>query len=151
MPQMANLQRLPERQPAARIGCPTSVQPAKASFRLLAFIALLLPALALGQTNLRFEDGRVGEVPPGWFVLDAAQGAGFTAQRQLDGCHDAAACAVLSAPASPKPESFGTLMQSFDAQPFRGKTVRLRAWIRVERKVPADHAQMLLHVGRPGF
>jgi hypothetical protein len=111
----------------------------------------LLPALALGQINLKFEQGQVGEVPPGWFVLDAAPGAGFTAQWQRDGCHDALSCAMLSAPASPAPESFGSLMQGFAAMPFRGQAVRLRAWIRLERKSPADRAQMLLHVGRPNF
>jgi hypothetical protein len=111
----------------------------------------LLPALALCQTNLKFEDGRVGEVPPGWFVLDAAPGAGFTAQWQRDGCRADLAFALLSAPASPPPESFGTLMQSFAAMPFRGQAVRLRAWIRLEKKSPAGRAQMLLHVGRPNF
>jgi hypothetical protein len=40
-------------------------------------------------------------------------------------------------------------MQSFPALPFRGQPVRLRAWIRLERKVSTDHAQMLLHVSRP--
>lgn len=118
--------------------------------RLLA-MACWLPALALGQTNLQFQEGAVGQVPPGWFVLDAVKDAGYRAAWQRGGCRGGLPCALLAAPAAPAPESFGTLMQSFDAQPFRGKTVRLRAWIRVERKAPADHAQMLLHVGRPGF
>lgn len=114
-------------------------------------IAFLLPAVALCQTNLKLEDGRVGEVPPGWFVLGSAPGAGFTAQWQHDGCRGTLACAVLASPASPIPESFGTLMQSFAALPFRGQQVRLRAWIRLEKKSPADRAQMLLHVTRPNF
>jgi hypothetical protein len=107
--------------------------------------------MALGQINLKFEQGQVGEVPPGWFVLDAAPGAGFTAQWQREGCREPMACALLSAPATPIPESFGTLMQGFAAMPFRGQAVRLRAWIRLEKKAPADRAQMLLHVGRPNF
>jgi hypothetical protein len=116
--------------------------------RLLA-LACWLPALAWGQTNLKFQEGLVGQVPPGWFVLDPVENAGYAATWQRDGCRGGAGCALLEAPAAPPPESFGVLMQSFDAQPFRGKKVRLRAWIRVERKALADHAQMLLHVGRP--
>jgi len=114
-------------------------------------IACLLPALALSQTNLKFQEGAAGQVPPGWFVLDAVKDAGYQAAWQQEGCREGLACASLSAPASPPPDSFGTLMESFDAQPFRGKTVRLRAWIRLDRKAPADHVQMLLHVGRPGM
>ena len=113
-------------------------------------LACLLPALALCQTNLKFQDGAVGQVPPGWFVLDAVKDSGFTAQWQREGCR-ALACAVLSAPANPSPDSFGTFMQSFDARPFRGQTVRLRAWVKLERQSPAAHAQMLLHVARPNL
>ncbi len=104
----------------------------------------------LGQTNLKFEDGRAGEVPTGWFVLDAKT-AGFTASWHREGCHQALPCAQLSAPANSEPDSFATLMQSFDASPFRGQPVRLRAWIRLEKKATADRAQMLLHVARPGL
>jgi hypothetical protein len=118
--------------------------------RLLA-IACWLPALALAQTNLKFQEGAPGQAPPGWFVLDPVKDAGYLAAWQREGCRNGLGCALLAAPAAPPPESFGILMQSFDAQAYRGKTVRLRAWIRVERKAPADHAQMLLHVGRPGF
>ena len=118
--------------------------------RLLSF-ACLLPALALCQTNLKFQDGVVGQAPPGWFVLDAAQGAGYTASTERQGCRGDLDCALLAAPANPPPQSFGALMQTFDAQPFRGRTVRLRAWVRLEGKAAGDHAQMLLHVARPGF
>lgn len=114
-------------------------------------LACLLPALATCQTNLKFQQGVAGQVPPGWFVLDPVKDAGYSATWRQEGCRGDLPCALVAAPAAPPAESFGILMQSFDAQPFRGKTVRLRAWIRVERKAPADHAQMLLHVGRPGL
>jgi hypothetical protein len=92
-----------------------------------------------------------GQVPPGWFVLDAVKDAGYAAAWRQEGCRGGLPCALVAAPAAPPPAGFGSLMQSFDAQAFRGKTVRLRAWIRVDRKAPADRAQMLLHVGRPGL
>ncbi|HEX3742403.1 MAG TPA: erythromycin esterase family protein [Bryobacteraceae bacterium] len=115
----------------------------------LAFL-MLLAAPALAQTNLDFQQGHPGDVPPGWFVLDAT-GKGFAASWQHESCHGDRPCALLSAPADATAASFGSLMQSFAALPFRGQPVRLRAWIRIEKKDPADHAQMLLHVGRPNF
>jgi len=119
--------------------------------RRVALLALFLPALAFAQANLQFQSGRPGEVPPGWFVLGDAKGSGFTALWQTEGCHAASACAMLAAPASPTPESFGSLIQSFPALPFRGQTVRLRAWIRLAPKTQGDRAQMLLHVARPNL
>ncbi len=49
-----------------------------------------------------------------------------------------------------KPARFGNIMQSFDATPYRGRTVRLRASLRVEGSGPADAAQMWFRVDRPG-
>jgi len=115
-----------------------------------AALALLLAALACGQVDLQFAQGRAGQVPPGWFVLDATH-RGFTADWRREGCHATPACAVLSAPPNAPAEAFGTLMQSFAALPFRGQTVRLRVWVRLEKKAPTDRAQMLLHVERPNF
>jgi len=118
--------------------------------KLALSIALFLPALAIGQNNLDFGQGRAGEVPPGWFVQDPA-GRGFTASWQHEGCHGGLPCASISAPANAPADSFGTLMESFAALPFHGQPVRLRAWIRLEKKTPTDRAQMLLHVARPNF
>jgi hypothetical protein len=57
---------------------------------------------------------------------------------------------VVIAPATATtPESVGNLMQSFRAAAYRGKTVRLRAWVRVEAGGPEDRAQMWLRVDRP--
>jgi hypothetical protein len=39
-------------------------------------------------------------------------------------------------------------MQSFFASAYRGKTVRLRAWMRVDPELPDDHGQMYLIVSR---
>jgi hypothetical protein len=118
----------------------------RAVFTLLA--PLLAPMAVLCQTNLQFQDGAAGQNPPGWFVMDG-KGAGYAATRQSAGCHGSSWCAVLAAPAAATADSFGTLMQSFAALPFHGQTVRLRAWVRLEKKAPGDRAQMLVHVGRP--
>ena len=54
----------------------------------------------------------------------------------------------MIAPAT-APDAVGNLMQSFSAAAYRGKTVRLRAWVRVEAGTPGDRAQMWLKVYRP--
>src|SRR5260221_506471 len=69
------------------------------------------------------------------------------AQLRRDGCRSGVGCAVVQALAN-APRPVGTLMQSFSAEAFRGKTVRLRAWLRLEGTDPEDHAQMWLTVDR---
>ncbi len=111
-------------------------------------IALSIPFLLHGQggpPNLNFELGAPGQTPPGWFVPTR----GYTAQIQTQGCRTSR-CAVLSPPEALSPDvPFGNLMQTFKADSFRGKTVRLRAWIRVDTAAPADQAQMWLRVDSP--
>jgi hypothetical protein len=119
--------------------------------RRLASFALVLSALSFGQTNLNFQAGHVDAVPPGWFVVGGSTSVPFAATWQREGCHGGLPCALLSAPPDPAAGSFGALMQSVAANPYRGEQVRLRAWVRLEKKAPTDRAQMLLHVGRPGL
>jgi hypothetical protein len=101
-----------------------------------------------GPRNLRFEQGRVGDIPPGWFVPAVEKTTGSLAQLRRKGCRGDGGCAVVIAPATAA-DAVGNLMQSFSAAAFRGKTVRLRAWIRVEAGTPGDRAQMWLKVDRP--
>jgi ketosteroid isomerase-like protein len=104
----------------------------------------LLPALLTAQTNLSFTEGLSG-----WSEPAASSSAGYSAETRTDGCRSAA-CAVLAAPAEPPSLSLGNLQQSFDAAPYRGKTVRLRAWLRVEGTDPASRGQLWLRVELPG-
>jgi hypothetical protein len=103
-----------------------------------------------GPRNLRFEEGDSGKTPPGWFVPQVEKVSGSLAELRRKGCRDSGGCAVMIAPAIPSaPDSVGNLMQSFRGAAYRGKTVRLRAWIRVEAAGPEDRAQMWLRVDRP--
>ena len=143
-------------------------------WRLLFF---LLPASLLAQSapaNLAFENGTPGEPPPGWIVPQVLRSLGYSAEFRREGCRSASGCAVILAPSAPPPETYGNLTQRFDAAPFRGKTVRLRAFVRVEPaplagraladhtpasrapanrapadRTPADHAQLWLRVDLP--
>jgi hypothetical protein len=85
-----------------------------------------------GPRNLKFDEGAVGKVPPGWFVPSLPKDADYLAElRRGDVCHSNAGCAVVLVPRNvPRPE--GILMQSFSAAAYTGKTVRLRAWLRLE-------------------
>jgi hypothetical protein len=103
-----------------------------------------------GPRNLRFEEGEPGKTPPGWFVPQVEKISGSLAELRRKGCRTAGGCAVVIAPSTTAAaDSVGNLMQSFRAAAYRGKTVRLRAWVRVEAAGPEDRAQMWLRVDRP--
>jgi hypothetical protein len=104
-----------------------------------------------GPRNLRFEEGDSGKTPPGWFVPQVEKVSGSLAELRRKGCRTTNGnCAVVIAPATAaSSDSVGNLMQSFRAAAYRGKTVRLRAWVRVEAGGPGDRAQMWLRVDRP--
>jgi hypothetical protein len=97
--------------------------------------------------NLKFEEGVVGKVPPGWFVPALPKDADYLAELRRTGCRSGVGCAVVLVPAN-APRPLSDLMQSFGAAAYRGKTVRLRAWLRLERADPDDRAQMWVSVDR---
>jgi hypothetical protein len=70
----------------------------------------------------------------------------FMAPLQRKGCRGES-CVVLQSPPN-APSAYGSMMQSFDATAYRGKTVRLRAWMRVDPELPDDHGQMFLSISR---
>ncbi|HYW43900.1 MAG TPA: tetratricopeptide repeat protein [Bryobacteraceae bacterium] len=100
-----------------------------------------------GPRNLKFEQGVPGKVPPGWFVPALPKDADYLAELRRKGCRSESGCAVVLVPAN-APSAFGNLMQSFSAAAYAGKTVRLRAWLRLESSDPGDRAQMWLSVDR---
>jgi hypothetical protein len=107
--------------------------------------SILLVSLALveqpGPMNLDFEQGEIGQVPRGWFCPTRSSGGGaeITAENPRSGKK----CALIAG----SPTGFSNLMQSFDATPYRGKTIRLRAAVRTDGSA---RAQMWLRVDRPG-
>ncbi len=111
-----------------------------------------------GPRNLKFEEGVLGKVPPGWFVPSLPKDADYLAElRRGEVCHSSVGCAVVLVPRN-MPQNKGILMQSFSAAAYTGKTVRLRAWLRLEVafmdafgvRLPEgeDRAQMWLNVER---
>ena len=103
-----------------------------------------------GPRNIKFEQGVPGKVPPGWFVAVALpKDADYYAQLQREGCRSRSGCALVLLPANAL-SPFSNLMQAFNASAYRGKTVRLRAWLRLEAADPDDRARMWLSVDRAG-
>lgn len=84
-----------------------------------------------GPRNLKFQDGAAGKAPPGWFVPSLPKDADYLAELRRDQCRSRSGCAVILAPAN-VPNATGYLMQSFSAAAYAGKTIRLRAWLRLE-------------------
>src|ERR1035437_4986231 len=88
-----------------------------------------------GPRNLKFEEGVPGKLPPGWFVPSLPKDADYLAELRRVGCHSGVGCAVVMVPVNvPKP--LGNLMQNFSAAAYQGKTVRLRALLKVEAYYP---------------
>jgi hypothetical protein len=97
--------------------------------------------------NLTFEQGIPGKLPDAWFVPALPDDVDHWAQLRRTGCMNHDSCAVVLVPEN-APVHAGNLMQSFKATAYRGKTVRLSAWLRLESTVPDDRGQMWLSVDR---
>jgi erythromycin esterase len=101
-----------------------------------------------GPVNLDFESGETGRAPSGWIVPPTLQQAGYSAELRREGCRSGTGCAVVLVPASPSSQAFGNLMQQVDGTPYRGQTVRLSAWVRLEAVESTDRTQLWFRVDR---
>src|SRR4051794_38819336 len=127
----------------------------------LLIFALLLPAALFSQasqapaplaapTNLDFEQGQPGEVPPGWFNSSFAKNNGYTAKIVTDKPEAGRQAVQVALEGERKdPSAFGNLLTSFDAAPYRGKRIRFRAAVRAEVS-GGDTAALWLRVDREG-
>ncbi len=98
-----------------------------------------------GPVNPDFEEGELGTPPPGWHMSGAAPRA-YSASLTDENPKIGARCAVIRPVEGVKGGGFGTLMQSFDAAPYRAMMVRFSAAVRVEGK--GARAQLWLRVDR---
>jgi hypothetical protein len=102
-----------------------------------------------GPRNLNFEQGVPGKVPPGWFVPSLPKDGEYAAELRRSGCRSRIGCAAVAAPPN-APSPVGNLMQSFSAGAYKGKTVRLRAWLRLEPSRPEESLRAWLRLGAFG-
>ncbi len=82
--------------------------------------------------NLDFESGGTGQVPPDWSVEQTSRLAGYAVALSRTGCHGGTGCAVLAAGPKVRRSATGMLIQAFSAEPYRGKRMRLRAWVKLD-------------------
>lgn len=116
---------------------------------LMMMLAQLPPGAAVEAStprNLDFETGAAGEVPPEWYVAQDSRIAGYSAEVRKADCHSGAGCAVIVAGPKAERGGAGTLVQQFDATPYREKTMWFRAWVRVEGGRKGDRARVLFTV-----
>ncbi len=93
--------------------------------------------------NLDFEDGKVDQAAPGWFVPTRDCRALVVKRKGGKGL-----CLQLSRQQGNPPNRFGNVLQAVDATPYRGKTIRFSA---EARSVGQDgRAQLWLRVDRLG-
>jgi erythromycin esterase len=111
------------------------------------------PAVAARPENLDFEEGAMGAAPPGWRGPVRLQAddyrADIAADAQRPGSHVAR---LRHLPGTAYGETYGTLSQAVEASPYRGKRVRLRAWVRVPDGGDSNQAFLWLRMngGPPG-
>lgn len=79
-------------------------------------------------TNLGFEGGPADAIPAGW-ISAGDQPTDYDLRTVKPGRTSSLAAVVRSKRSS---QGFGTLMQTVNAQPYRGKRVRMSAWVRSE-------------------
>jgi C-terminal processing protease CtpA/Prc len=104
-----------------------------------------------GPVNLDLEDGTDGQGPAGWFLPVPSREAGYTARLTDNRPMQGKRSSLLSREVAKGPaSSFGNLMQSFDAIPFRGQRVRFQAAVRAEVAGAGNRAQLWLRVDRKG-
>lgn len=102
-------------------------------------------------TNLDFEQGQPGEVPPGWFASTPATQGGYTAKIVTEKPKEGRqAVQVAFEGETQGPQTFGNVMTKFDATAFRGKRVRFRAAVRAEVAGQGNQAALWLRVDREG-
>ncbi|MGB9770571.1 MAG: S41 family peptidase [Candidatus Kapaibacteriota bacterium] len=94
--------------------------------------------------NLDFEIGEKGKLPKGWFVPSYAEKLGYQAYLSDEEPKSGRFCLELFREGDYKDGTYGSVMQSIDAKPYRGKMVKFRAYIRAEIHSPKGSAHIWL-------
>ena len=82
--------------------------------------------------NLDFEEGSKYGIPNGWFLPTYAEKAGYKAEISNEKPFKGKYCLKLSIKENPGSGVYGSVMQSINAENYRGKRIRFRAAVRTE-------------------
>lgn len=100
---------------------------------IILFIATTVYARELYHPyNMDFEEGSLRGVPSGWFLPTFSENAGYKAQISSENPLSGKYCLKLHFDSIPPAGTYGSVMQSINAEQYRGKKIRLRAAIRTE-------------------
>jgi len=117
-----------------------------------ALLVWMCGEMAFGQStpaplNLDFAEGEAVKTPPGW--ISPAASMDYKVELRRAACFGATGCAVVIGPPEPPAGAGGNIMQSFDATPYRGRTIRMCAMVKLDAAAGQGRAQMWLRVDRP--
>ncbi len=102
-----------------------------------------------GIVNGQFEESDESGFPTGWNFPPALRSAGYVVLLDTEHSFEGTGSALIDATQlKPGADTFGNLMQSLDAQPFRGRRVRFRAAVRTAELGPNGRAQLWFRVDR---
>lgn len=116
--------------------------------KIIFFILFFNLSVSKGQVilphpyNLDFELGDIGTLPKGWTVPRYADQLGYSAFLTDETPLKNYLCLKLICPGEYKEGIYGSVMQSIDAKPFRGKTIRFRAAVRAQIFSPRGSAHL---------
>jgi hypothetical protein len=98
--------------------------------------------------NLDFEEGSAGTLPLGWVLPGYAIKNGYEAEVTTEMPKSGNKCFLLRH-FSDSLDVLGSVMQTIDAKPYRGRMVRFRAAVRAEIMGPRGSAHLWLRVHLP--
>lgn len=97
--------------------------------------------------NLDFEEGQLGGIPQGWFA--PTSNIGYPAKLVEENPKTGKRCVMLfNDKAEIAPNVFGNVMQSIDANAFRGKRVKFSGAVRINGESNDARAQLWFRVDR---
>ncbi len=84
--------------------------------------------------NLDFEEGSRRGMPSGWYMPTFSEKNNYNSEISSENPASGKYCLKLYIDSVPSQDIYGSVMQSIDAEPYRGKKIRFRAAVRVELK-----------------
>ncbi len=103
-----------------------------------------LNAQLMHPNNLDFEQGELGKMPLSWILPSYADARKYTAAMNSTDAKTGKYCLELSRFAEYKDSLYGSVMQSIDAKPYRGKSIKFGAWVKTEIDGPKGSTHLWL-------
>jgi hypothetical protein len=103
-----------------------------------------LNAQLMHPNNLDFDEGVAGKMPVSWILPSYAQARQYKAFLTETDVKSGKFCLELNRFATYKDSLYGSVMQSIDAKPYRGKTIKFGAWVKSEIHGPKGSAHLWL-------